>query len=446
MASQWEIPTQRLWGRLERHLTNLRTRGMANPRLDDLTELTGLSAELVLDEALARSPAEGGRYWEQNSDEELRRIEVLLECAIDAAYLDPASRHYKPPEATVARLWFGLDPKSRGASQGERHEMAAESAGIKKNTMEVHRGAAIKTALAQTLTERYEGKRPFTLDEATAQGSSGDPPKADARVQPLIAPTIPGQRFGRSIWAVIGASAICAGAMVLLVALGVFDSRGGVSEKSLPLPPRGAAIDATTGKVDPRPTEDPPPTVWPLRKVGRLVRVCDLTAATTCAAPTARTKSEALEVSSGDTIRFQAILDAKTYERIPFLRLAFNAGHEEPAHVLPLSPNELQITREIYWPVPTSKGGPPEVSTVGPEAIRLKVSGRPRKQAQLRYVPASTVLLNSQHGKLGRLPDGIMNPAGVKLTNLGAPASCQFNCELRYLRLVQFVASVRSAN
>jgi len=60
---------------------------------------------------------------------------------------------------------------------------------------------------------------------------------------------------------------------------------------------------------------------------------------------------------------------------------------------------------------------------------------------ELEYVPGSSTLSDAVGDRLARLPDGVMD-GRLLLKNVGAPKRC-WDCDLDYIRFVEFTARVR---
>lgn len=412
---------------IEKQLIELRKRGMNNPVVSDLTELVRLAEALIPEGAVEVGVDGGARYWEDNDDPTVRRVEVLLECTLDP---DNGKDWLADPRHSQAvRLWFGLDPKTRKLGQEERHEQARLSLGrpIVSGTWKNHYATKIKRELTTRLRTRFKANEPFTPDEAIRRLPKASSPAAegvgaDFSVEPEIGRSAQRGRTLTRNRVLLFAAVVVVAAAALAIALGTFSS----PRQSL-IPPKGTIINATTGKVDLRPDRQPPHGEVDLIGGGPIFRACNFTQDPEC-----NFREGRFHVSLGDRLRFVFVLENEGKTPLPYGRFSvnFQSGFG-------LNPDEARAAFFISWP-----GGRDEeehLTTKKGDATFVS-GGAP---IDIRYLPGSTELLplNPQH-RLTYLPDGIASLYGIGLTHIGPPSSCFINCTGRFIRFIEFEAEV----
>ncbi len=224
-------------------------------------------------------------------------------------------------------------------------------------------------------------------------------------------------------------------AMVLVLALALLVEYGGLGnlvswpggEKD-PIPPRGAIVDARTGEVFAarlvRPLANSRGLAW-----RDILWACDRDSEDCDRSELARRRAP-LKVGPGDTIDFRVRLYDPHGEPVSVLRLA-----AAPVR----APERTFVRLSIEWPVKARRAG----EGLGMEAHHDAVALQLPRQASLVYDEGSTMLYGSagEEAVVAHLPEGIMDPPGIKLRDVGSPRDC-WDCNLESVRYVGFEATV----
>lgn len=412
--------------RLRKQLIDLRGRGMNNPAVGDLTDLAPLAEYLIPDAALVMPPKAGGRYWEDNESQTVRRIEILVECIIDG-YDDPDDPFKDPRFARVVRLWFGLNAETRKLDLNERHERArieldpSMAPGTFKNSY----ARKFKAQLASRLATHYRKERPFTLTEATRQRERVKAVPAVPEDAALVV-TRPHRLRGwvtdnKLPTALLSLAAVIVIAAVVIVSMGPgSDHKPGYG----PVPRTASVVNARTGQVETKAKVEAPGTGAKLKVPGLLV--CDLTKEDTRPGPCMHAGRKGIAAEPGDVIGFGAILGSTGAEGFPYLKVFAERS---------LIPSRKQaVTVTAYWPEASGTGN--QVTRSPATTIYSEIP------FVLDYRPGSSSLVaGGGHRQLAVLPDGIMGLAGLALSHLGPPERC-VECAMKSSRAVFFKAAL----
>jgi hypothetical protein len=192
--------------------------------------------------------------------------------------------------------------------------------------------------------------------------------------------------------------------------------------------PVGFAVNAISGEL-----ETSPAVVAPTHSAyidgGDILRVCNLSIEADCSF---NSPPRQMVVHGGDLLLFKALLHNSGWRPVPYAKLFVAAGPQ-----LGVKPPRIGVSLEIAWPLTNDLDAAerPEIQPVvlNPSHSDLNPS--------LHYVHGSTALVDLHDRLIARLPDGIIGPVGIALTEIGAPKSC-FECDRRYIRFVSFRARV----
>jgi hypothetical protein len=188
----------------------------------------------------------------------------------------------------------------------------------------------------------------------------------------------------------------------------------------------GSAVNAISGEV-----EDNPAIAAPTNAAyidgGDDLRVCNLSTEPQCVF---RSPPRPMIVHNDDVLWFKILLHNSGWRPVPYAKFFVEAG----PHIGVKLPG-IGVSLEIAWPRTNSlnEAERPDITVV---ALRPYMSG---VTPSLHYISGSTVLEGLHDQLITRLPDGIMGPAGIALTDIGAPASC-FECNMQYVRFIAFRA------
>jgi hypothetical protein len=407
---------------VEKDLRKLHRRGLQG-RLDDLGELL----------AIARA------IGDESTDRESVRSAVAS--AIDGCW--GGGRESGPSLRDTMRLWFGLPaidnpsaPDTSAMSSVQRHSAAWgywNAQAVAKESLETFRtskAAARYEALAKKLIElevassetaeanrrKLDEQRPAAPPDDDTEPETPAPPRlANRRKRLVLAGTLVALTGGLMIWRPWNPAA-------------------------LPLPPRGAIVNAQTGSWTMQAAETPAEYPVGVGEGPSEFRGCDITTEKDCRFPET---VPPLRPRIGDVVEFAVRLNNGHNSDIPYLKLesSVNSISESAAgrKILPAAA-ELAVSLQVVFP---SRSG--ELGT-GPVTIR-----RPRFNDVYLYfntpgkyglveVPGSSEIYNKKVGFLHRLPDGIME-LGIALQHLGEPPTCH-PCAEKYIRFVRFRARV----
>ena len=348
--------------------------------------------------------------------------------AVEAA-IEAAIERLPEPKRRTAKAHFGFpgpDP-AEDPSISARRKLAAELFGAPPRVPRWYQtpnpgkcfGLTPERYIVTLVTASLMGaQEPIAVVAEAVNGV--EPPAADLPAAEDLEPDGP-------------AGALLVVALVLVLALFVnlvdlgklTDWRGGGGD---PIPPRGSIVDARTGEAFApqlvRPRADSRGLAWE-----HVFWACDRSAED-CDSPQLAYRGTPMEASPGDTIDFRIRLYDPRGEPVSVLRLAATPN---PAL------EGASVRLSIEWPVK----GRSEREGLGLETHRAAVSLRLPPQASLVYDEGSTMLYGAagEEVVVARLPEGIMDPPGIKLRNVGAPGDC-WNCSLEFVRYVGFEATV----
>lgn len=335
--------------------------------------------------------------------------------AVEAA-IEAAVERLGNPEREAARAYFGFDGDSQ--KRGARQTRAGEILGMKDRTFRGTRGdpSSPQAQIVRLVTVELVGE--------------GDPLDAERSAESLAARAEELEPDGP------------AGAMwlpIVILACAAFAGLGGLGGLANlthgwgggggdPIPPRGSIVDARTGQVFAaqlvRPRADSRGLVWK-----NILWACDRSAED-CSGPQPESGSTTVAAGAGDTIDFRIRLYDPRGEPVSVLRLAAKP-------VLTLQGTSVRLS--IEWPVKAHRPGGGLGLETHHDAVTLKLP----PQTLLVYDEGSTVLYGAAGEKVAvaRLPEGIMDPPGIKLRNVGTPPDC-WDCSLGSVRYVGFEATV----
>lgn len=246
---------------------------------------------------------------------------------------------------------------------------------------------------------------------------------------PVAAPPSRQRRLG-FFWPQLAAALLGVGATGLILwgstALSVL--QGDDTGKVADVPPRGSVIDAQTGEIvdadSVRPRPDSSGVEW-----GDIFRACNLTTKA-CELEGFRGGTETVGARRGDVIDFRVRLHEPYGEPVSLLRLGASSSIEG---------QHAKVWLYLEWPSRRDD----LTGELGLESRHDIADLRVPENSRLTYMPGTTVIYDSpgEESLLARLPDGIMDPGGIKLKDVGAPRNC-WNCDLEYVRYVDFKAKV----
>jgi hypothetical protein len=205
-------------------------------------------------------------------------------------------------------------------------------------------------------------------------------------------------------------------------------------ESAREVPLVNSAVNAISGAVEAHPTIKAP-THAAYIDAGTIFRACNLVTESQCTFPAPPAK---LPVHDGDILLLKAMLHNSGWRPLPYAKFFVTAATY--GEQFGLKPSEMSVGLLVAWPLSNSLD---DAERPAIDGIVLKLP-TPAAGSNLDYVPGSTVLLGLNDRLIARLPDGIMSPAGIALTEIGAPASC-FQCNSEYVRFISFKVRVRQA-
>jgi hypothetical protein len=360
--------------------------------------------------ALLRLEAVREKLIGVGADAEREAVERAIEAAIE---------RLPKPFAPAAKAHFGFDPDLEGPGIVVRQERAA-------NLLATLSGRWYRQA-----NSKYLGLQPEEYVVALVAASLAGADDSLALVAATKgdgaspAPSLSVEELEPDGGAAILVVPVLIVAACLVAALIEWEGWRGEQE---PFPARGSIVDAQTGVASAswlvRPTPNSQGIPWQ-----GVLRACNLSTED-CERWETPGGEVAVAARSGDTIDFRVRLHDLRSKPVSLLRLAAASVQ---------SGGRAAVQLSIAWPVRDRR----DPERLGRELHRDTVSLLLPPEAELVYSPETTVLYGSpgEESLIARLPEGIMDPGGIKLRNVGAPSGC-WDCDLEYTRYVDFQARV----